>query len=121
MNTQISSELYGIALKKIEELLPQVSDLTPANDPKMVELCHFSDIVEEYEQKAFPISAPTFAQVIKERLEEKNMQKQTLAKAIGVSASRISDFLSEKAEPSLTQARNICRTLNIEPGIALQM
>lgn len=121
MDTKISSELYQIALRKVDELLPQVTDLTPENDPIMIELCHFSDIVEEYETKNYPIAIPSFAQVIQERLKENNMQKKTLAKEIGVSASRISDFLSEKAEPSLSQARNICRVLKIEPGIALQI
>lgn len=59
MRTQISSELYQIALKKVEELLPQVNELTPADDPKMVELCHFSDIVEEYETENHPVGSKT--------------------------------------------------------------
>lgn len=121
METVITKELYELALLKVEQLLPQVDETTLSNDPKMVELCHYSDIVEQYETEHYPISMPSFAKVIEERLMEENMQKKTLAKEIGVSASRISDFLSGKAEPSLSQARSICKLLNIQANIALQL
>ena len=48
-----------MALTRVNELLPQVNDSTPANDPKMVELRHFSDIVEEYETRNHPIEGMT--------------------------------------------------------------
>lgn len=121
MQTTVTEDLYQTALARIEVLLPQVDDSTPDNDPKMIELCLFSDIVESYETERYPINPPSFAKVIEERLAEENMQKKTLAEKIGVSASRISDFLSEKSEPSLSQARAICRVLNIAPQIALQL
>lgn len=56
---RLPSELYHIALMKVDELLPQVNYSTPANDPKMVELCHFSDIVEEYETRNHSVKRPT--------------------------------------------------------------
>lgn len=121
MRTIISEDLYKVALKRVEELLPLVNENTPDDEPEMTELSHFSDIIEAYEKERFPIESPSFASVIEERLREEGMQKKTLAKKIGVSASRISDFLSGKSEPSLSQAREICRALNITPGIALQL
>lgn len=36
-----------------------MNDSTPANDPKMVELRHFSDIIEEYETRNHPIEGMT--------------------------------------------------------------
>ena len=121
MQKTITEELYNMALTRIEELLPLVNDDTPADNPLAVELCLFSDMVEEYEDEHFPIKVPTFAEVIEQRLRETKIQKKTLAQKIGVSPSRISDFLSERAEPSLSQARMICKTLNIEPRIAMQL
>lgn len=59
MTSQISLELYHLALKKVDELLPQVNSSTPADDPKMVELRHFSDIIEEYETRNHPIEGMT--------------------------------------------------------------
>lgn len=59
MALKISLELYQLALKKVDELLPQVNNSTPADDPKMVELRHFSDIIEEYETRNHPIEGMT--------------------------------------------------------------
>lgn len=121
MKTEITESLYNMALARIEELLPLVTEETPAEDAKSVELCLMSDIVEEYEKKHFPIAKPDFKEVIKMRLEEENMQKKTLAERIGVSPSRVSEYLSGKAEPTLKVASAICRTLNIKADIALSL
>lgn len=48
-------EQYEFALNKIEELLPLVTDETPANAPEAIELALMSDIVESYEKKHYPI------------------------------------------------------------------
>ena len=53
---EITKEQYEMAEKRIEELLPQVNDSTPVNDPLSVELSLMSDIVEEYEKLKFPTS-----------------------------------------------------------------
>jgi len=121
MNMEISESLYKIALARIEELLPQVTEDTPIDDSKSIELCHFSDLVEAYEKEHFPMETPSFSSAIETRLKEERMAKKTLASRIGVSPSRISDFLSGKAEPSLSQAREICKVLKIEPSLALGM
>ena len=52
---RITKEQYGFALNRIEELLPLVTDETPANDKNAIELTLMSDIVESYEKKHFPI------------------------------------------------------------------
>ena len=43
---RITKEQYGFALNRIEELLPLVTDETPANDKNAIELTLMSDIVE---------------------------------------------------------------------------
>lgn len=119
MKTEITEALYNTALYRIEELLPLVSDETSTTSPSSVELCLMSDIVEEYETLHFPISKPAFNDVIKLRLDEENMKKQELARKIGVSPSRISEYISGKSEPTLRIARLICQTLNIKADVAL--
>lgn len=121
MKIEITRNLYNLALSRIEELLPKVSDDTPLDSPLSIELVLMSDIVEEYEKKHYPISKPAFNEVIKLRLEEENMKKQDFARQIGVSPNRVSEYLSGKAEPSLRTARLICQTLNIKADIALGM
>ena len=52
---RITKEQYEFALNRIEELLPLVTDETPANDKNAIELTLMSEIVESYEKKHFPI------------------------------------------------------------------
>ena len=44
-------------MARIEELLPLVSDDTPANDRNAIELRMMSDVVIDYEKEHFPIDA----------------------------------------------------------------
>ena len=116
---KITKEQYDFALARIEELLPLVDDNTPTNDRHAVELTMMSDVVIEYEKEHFPIGKPTVAQLIQLSLEEKNMSQKQLAAEIGVSPSRISDYVSGRAEPTLKVARMLCVTLGITPAAIL--
>ena len=56
---EITKDHYEFTLNRIEELLPLVTDETPANDKNAVELTLVSDVVEAYEKKYYPISKPS--------------------------------------------------------------
>ena len=116
---KMTKEQYEFALARIEELLPLVDDNTPANDRHAVELTMMSDVVIEYENEHFPIGKPTVAQLIQLSLDEKNMSQKQLAQEIGISQSRISDYVSGRAEPTLKIARQLCMTLGITPAAML--
>ena len=116
---KITKEQYEFALARIEELLPLVNDNTPSNDRNVVELTMMSDVVIDYEKEYYPIGKPTVAQLIQLSLEEKNMSQKQLATEIGVSPSRISDYVSGRAEPTLKIARLLCVTLGITPAAML--
>ncbi|MBQ7742467.1 MAG: helix-turn-helix transcriptional regulator [Bacteroidaceae bacterium] len=116
---KITKEQYEFALTRIEELLPLVDDNTPANDRDAIELTMMSDIVIGYEKEHFPINKPTVGQLIQLSLNEKNMTQKQLASKIGVSPSRISDYVSGRAEPTLKVARLLCMTLGITPAAIL--
>lgn len=117
--SKITKEQYQFALTRIEELLPLVDDNTPANDRHAVELTMMSDVVIEYEKEHYPIDKPTVAELIELSLEENNMTQKQLANEVGVSPSRISDYVSGRAEPTLKIARLLCRVLNITPSAML--
>ena len=119
MKKEINKELYLTATARIEELLEIVSDDTPKSDRKAIELALMSDIVIEYEEKHFPIALPPLAEVMKLKIEENNISQKTLARKIGVSPSRISEYLTGKSEPTLKIARAISRELKIAPAIVL--
>ena len=105
---EITRQQYEFALARIEELLPLVDDQVAADDRNAVELALLSEFVIEYESLHFPIEKPTIAELIDLALEEKKMTQKELAKEIGVSPSRINDFITGRAEPSLKIAKRLC-------------
>ena len=115
----ITKEKYEFALARVEELLPLVGESTPANDRNAIELTMMSDVIIEYEKEHYPIGKPTIGQLITLSLEERNMSQKQLADEIGVSPSRISDYVSGRAEPTLKIARSLCMTLGITPAAML--
>ena len=115
----ITKEQYEFALARIEELLPLVDDNTPANDKHAVELAMMSDVVIAYENEHYPIEKPSVADLIEESLKEKGMSQKQLALEIGVSPSRINDYISGRSEPTLKVAKALCQTLNISPAAML--
>lgn len=118
---EITKQQYEYSLNRIEELLPLVTDETPASDKNAVELAIVSDIVEAYEKLHFPIAKPTIGELISLSIEEKGMTQKQLAEKLGVSPSRVSDYVSGRAEPTLRIARAICLILGITPAAMLGM
>jgi HTH-type transcriptional regulator/antitoxin HigA len=116
---KITKTQYDFAISRIEELLPMVDDNTPANDKKALELSLMSDLVIAYEKINFPIEKPTVAELIALHLEEKGFNQRELAAAIGVSPSRINDYIAGRSEPSLRIARLLCMVLDIPPATML--
>lgn len=114
--SKITKEQYELALARVEELLPLVAEDALPKEKNAVELSLMSDIVIEYEKEHFPIEKPSVADLISLALEEMNMTQRELASAIGVSASRINDYVTGRAEPTLKAARSLCKTLKISPA-----
>lgn len=120
LKTTIENEAqYDWAMSRIEELLPLVNDETPEDDEKSIELYLLSKLVTEYEDVHYPIGGPSLIDVLKLRMYELGLSQAALAKKIGVSPSRICDFLSGKAEPTLKVGRRMATELKIDPAIVL--
>ena len=78
-----------------------------------------SDIVIAYEKEHYPIEKPTVAGLIELFLEEKGMSQKQLAGEIGISPSRVNDYISGRSEPTIKIARLLSRVLNIPPAAML--
>lgn len=111
----ISKEQYEFANNRMEELLKKMTEDTPDNDPLMLELDIVSDIVEQYETEHFPIPVPTLGAIISDALRDAGMTGKELAKKLGISPSRVSDYINNKTEPSLRIASSLCSILDIKP------
>ena len=110
---------YEWAVKRVEELLPLVKDDTQLNDPNSIELELLSNLVADYSEEHFSLGEPSLVDVLKLRMFEMGLNQKSLAELIGVSPSRLSDYISGKCEPTLKVAREISRKLNIDANIVL--
>lgn len=118
--TKIENHIqYEWAVNRVEELLPLVNDETPQSNPNRIELELLSNLVADYSEEHFSLGEPTLIDVLKLRMYELGLNQKTLAKLIGVSPSRLSDYISGKCEPTLKVAREISRKLNIDASIVL--
>ena len=115
----LTREQYDWAVARVEELLPLVGEDTPTSDPASIELEILSNLVADYSDEHFAICDPDLASVIRERMFEQGLSQKELAIKIGVSPSRISEYLSGKKEPTLPIARRIHEVLHIDAGIIL--
>ncbi len=114
-----TKEQYDWAVAKVEELLPLVDDNTPENDPNLIELNLLSNLVADYSEEHFSLGEPSLADVLRLRMYEMGLSQKALSELLGVSPSRLSNFLTGKSEPTMPVARTICKRLNIDANIVL--
>ena len=116
---ELTKQQYEFALSRIEELLPIVDESASVVDRSSVELSLLSEVVIEYENTHFPIEKPSVAELIDLALEENHMTQKELAKEIGVSPSRVNDYVNGRSVPSLEIAKRLCLSLGITASAML--
>lgn len=115
MITEITKEMYEYALARIEDLLPLTDDSTPLDDPNMIQLLIYSDVVERYEHIHYPIEVPSIGEVIQDALDIAGMTAEQLANQSGIDISQINNFIDNTAKPSQENVEKICQILDIKP------
>ena len=110
---------YQGALKRVEEQMLTLPEDTPKDDPAMVELELLGNLVADYDEEYYPVGKPSLIEVLKLRMYEMELTQAGLAKLLGVSPSRICDYLSGKCEPTMKVGRMMCQKLDISPSIVL--
>lgn len=116
----ITLEDYTKANIRLNELIDLVNDETPGNDPLMVEFLKISEIIESYEQEYFKIDYPDLKEVIRLRMFELRLKQKDLSVLLGVSSTRVSEYLSGKRPITLEVAKSLHKKLNIDAEIILQ-
>ncbi len=114
-----NEEQYQWAVDRVEELLPLVTDETPENDPKCIELNLLSNLVADYSDEHYALEPPTLIEMLKLRMYEMGLTQVALSNLLGINPSRISDYLNGKKEPTLNHARSISKNLDIPADIVL--
>lgn len=103
---------YNNALKQIESLWD-----APAKSKEAEVLEVLSILVDEYENKHFPIEAPDPIEAIKYRMEQLDLTQQDLAKYLG-GKNRASEVLNKKRPLTLKMIKALYQHLHI-PAEAL--
>lgn len=117
---RINNETQYLAIRdRVEELLPHVEEGSILEDRNLIELELLSNILADYDEDKYPIKKPSLVDVMKLRMAEMNLTQAKLSKLLGVSPSRVSEYMTEKSEPTLKIAREISIKLNISPDVVL--
>ena len=110
---------YNVIVQRVEELLRNTDNIENQDAIGYVELNLLSDLVADYEELHYPVKTPSLVEVIKLRMAEMDLNQKKLSKLLGVSTSRVSEYLNGKSEPTLKVARNISTKLGIDASIVL--
>lgn len=110
---------YNALVARVEELLQNPDNIENREAKGYVELTVLSDLVADYEEQYYPVEKPSLIDVIKLRMTEMKLNQKRLSELLGISSSRVSEYLNGKSEPPLQVAREISRKLNIEASIVL--
>lgn len=110
---------YNAIVERIEVLLKDADNIENKNAKGYIELNLLSDLVADYEERTYPVRKPLLVEVIKLRMAEMGLNQKRLSELLGVSTSRVSEYLNGKSEPPLRVAREISVKLSIDASIVL--
>lgn len=110
---------YNAIVERIETLLQYPDNIENKDSQGFIELNLLSDVVADYEERTYPIPKPSLVEVIKLRMAEMGLNQKRLSELLGVSTSRVSEYLNGKSEPTLKVAREISVKLGIDAAIVL--
>ncbi len=105
---------YRTALKRVEEIFDATIG-TPESD----ELEILGLMVDDYENKHFPIEAPDPIDAIKIRMEEMQLKQVDLIPEIG-GKSRVSEILNRKRRLTVEMIRKLAPRLNLSSNLLIK-
>ena len=107
---------YEAAIAEVEALL-ESEDLAPGT-PDYERLEFLSVLVEEYEDKEFPVDRANPQAIVDFMLEQKGMSRSDIIDVMG-GKSRVSEFFSEKRDLSINQVRALREVLGIPADLLI--
>jgi HTH-type transcriptional regulator/antitoxin HigA len=76
-------------------------------------------LIDQYEQKHYPVDFPDPIEAIKFRMEQLGYSRSDLADVVGLK-SRASEILNKKRKLTLEMIRNLHKVLNIPTDVLIQ-
>src|SRR6056297_847426 len=104
---------YRAALKRLEEIFDAKLGTTESDELEILGL-----MVDDYENKDYPIEAPDPIEAIKIRMEEMQLKQVDLISEIG-GKSRVSEVLNRKRRLTVDMIRKLTTRLNISAKVLI--
>jgi len=98
---------YQKALERLDKIFDAKKGSAEADELELLSL-----LIEQYEDKHFPLNLPDPIEAIKFRMEQMGYTQTDLANAIGLK-SRASEILNRKRKLTLDMIRNLNERMNI--------
>ncbi len=108
-----TEEQYQQALQRLDTLFD-----APTGTPESDEADVLALLIDDYENKVYPIEAPDPIEAIKIRMEEMNLRQLDLVEEIG-GKSRVSEVLNKKRKLTVDMIRNLAKRLNLSANILI--
>jgi len=102
---------YTEALERLEIIFDAPIDTIEGDEAEILSL-----LIENYENKYYPIEAPDPIEAIKIRMEEMNMKQKDLVGIIG-GKSRVSEILNKKKKLTVDMIRELEKVLHISASV----
>ena len=109
-----SEEDYRNALKRLEIIFDAPIDTEDGNEAEILSM-----LIENYENKHYPIEAPDPIEAIKIRMEELNLKQKDLVGILG-GKSAVSEVLNRKKKLTVDMIRELERMLHISASILIK-
>ena len=104
---------YKRALERLDEIFDAKLGTDESDEADVLGL-----LVDEYENKYFPIDAPDPIEAIKIRMEEMKLKQKDLVGIIG-GKSRVSEILNRKKKLTEEMVRSLALTLNLSAQLLI--
>jgi len=105
---------YELALQRLDKIFDAVPHTIEGDELEILAM-----LIEDYEDKNYPIGPPDPIEAIKFRMEQMGMNQNDLAKIIG-HKSRASEILNKKRKLTLSMIRKLSSQLNISTEVLVK-
>ena len=105
---------YRNSLKRLEIIFDAPIDTEDGNEAEILSM-----LIENYENKHYPIEAPDPIEAIKIRMEELNLKQKDLVGILG-GKSAVSEVLNRKKKLTVDMIRELERMLHISASILIK-
>lgn len=109
-----TEEDYNKALARLDKIFDSEPETKDGDELEILAL-----LIEDYEDKHYPIGPPDPIEAIKFRMEQMGLRQKDLGKILG-HKSRASEILNRKRKLTLSMIRTLNEKLNISTKVLVQ-